>query len=185
MVTVSSTQCLDGRGEQVKVSLCARFWVCSSAKLVLVWVMKHEWGLVVILDVQSVLTFLPSPFLAPSWQVAFGRTILVSCFLYPLSKLRWPVLLFPFYSSELPESVLSLLGWFWSAGRLCRCHCHARSCRSEPCSASGFRHISHTGCMKSSAYQNRWAASSGCCKAQNIASKVRNSVMVFARTSPQ
>lgn len=43
--------------------------------------------------------------------------------------------------------------------------------------------ISHTGCMKSFAYQRRWAFSSGCCKAQNIASKVRNSVMVFVRTS--
>lgn len=41
----------------------------------------------VILDVQSVLTVLPTPVLAPSWQVAFGRTILVSHFLFPLTKL--------------------------------------------------------------------------------------------------
>lgn len=80
--------------------------------------------------------------------------------------------------------MLSLLGWFLKCRQVVQV---SLSCKlwSGPCSASGLRHTSHTGWMKSSAYQNRWALSSGCCNAQNIADKVRNAVMVFARTSPQ
>lgn len=44
MVTVSSTQLLDGGDEQVKASLCGCFWAWFSAKLVLLWVMKHKRG---------------------------------------------------------------------------------------------------------------------------------------------
>lgn len=126
------------------------------------------------------------------YQVLFGsfragclwKNNLVSHFLFPLSKLSPGNLFccFPF----IPPSFLRICCLCWGDFEVQAGCAGVTVMQAVVRALLSFRltHNTHTGCLKSSAYQRRWAFSSGCCKAQNIARKVRNSVIVFVRTSP-
>lgn len=126
---------------------------------------------------QSMATASPSPFLASSWQVSFGGTVQGLAFASPLEGL-WIMdhvtcFIVSFYTSELSESTLSPQNDF-EAQSGCGSVAAVQKLWSEPCSAPGLRHISHTACMKFS-YLNRRVLSAA------DARIIANNVSVFAR----